>query len=268
MIGKKEEVGRPILYGTTPEFLRTFSLRDLTELPTLREFHELGEAEKAQGRRQGRCRRGAGRAGGAAAARRRPAIREPDPEEDDELLGELDRANAAAAKATAPPPETVPEADLGPRARLFRRQVGRNSGPCACTSSWPRRACRRAARPRRSSPAGAVRVNGVVVNTLGSNVDARARPGRGDGRAGVPETPIYRLLLKPRACLATLAAERRAVRRWRATCATRSRGWQVVSAARFSRRGRGPADHRRRARPGDRPRRRSGDDLPRQAAGR
>src|SRR6185437_3647163 len=37
MIGKKEEVGRPILYGTTPEFLRTFSLRDLTELPTLRE---------------------------------------------------------------------------------------------------------------------------------------------------------------------------------------------------------------------------------------
>ena len=48
MIGKKEEVGRPILYGTTPEFLRTFSLRDLTELPTLREFHELGEAEMAK----------------------------------------------------------------------------------------------------------------------------------------------------------------------------------------------------------------------------
>src|SRR4029078_443802 len=45
MIGKKEEVGRPILYGTTPEFLRTFSLSDLAELPTLREFHELSEAE-------------------------------------------------------------------------------------------------------------------------------------------------------------------------------------------------------------------------------
>jgi segregation and condensation protein B len=29
MIGKKEEAGRPILYGTTPEFLRIFSLRDL-----------------------------------------------------------------------------------------------------------------------------------------------------------------------------------------------------------------------------------------------
>ena len=48
MIGKKEEVGRPLLYGTTPEFLRTFSLGDLSELPTLREFHELGEAEMAK----------------------------------------------------------------------------------------------------------------------------------------------------------------------------------------------------------------------------
>ena len=48
MIGKKEEVGRPILYGTTPEFLRIFSLSDLTELPTLREFHELGAAERAK----------------------------------------------------------------------------------------------------------------------------------------------------------------------------------------------------------------------------
>ena len=48
MIGKKEEVGRPILYGTTPEFLRIFSLSDLSELPTLREFHELGAAEMAK----------------------------------------------------------------------------------------------------------------------------------------------------------------------------------------------------------------------------
>ena len=27
IIGKKEEVGRPMLYGTTPEFLRVFNLR-------------------------------------------------------------------------------------------------------------------------------------------------------------------------------------------------------------------------------------------------
>jgi segregation and condensation protein B len=47
IIGKKEEVGRPILYGTTPEFLRVFSLKDLTQLPTLRQFHELSAEHQA-----------------------------------------------------------------------------------------------------------------------------------------------------------------------------------------------------------------------------
>jgi segregation and condensation protein B len=41
MLGKKEEIGRPILYGTSREFLEFFALRDLTSLPTLREFQEL-----------------------------------------------------------------------------------------------------------------------------------------------------------------------------------------------------------------------------------
>lgn len=43
IIGKKEEVGRPLLYGTTKEFLEFFNLKDLASLPTLREFHELSE---------------------------------------------------------------------------------------------------------------------------------------------------------------------------------------------------------------------------------
>ncbi len=107
MIGKKEEVGRPILYGTTPEFLRTFSLRDLNELPTLREFHELGEAEKAKVDAV----TPAASPGAAEAPAPRPAIREPDPDEEDELLTALDQANAAAAKATAPPPEAEQAAD-------------------------------------------------------------------------------------------------------------------------------------------------------------
>ncbi len=41
VLGKKEEVGRPLLYGTTKEFLDFFSLADLRELPTLREYSEL-----------------------------------------------------------------------------------------------------------------------------------------------------------------------------------------------------------------------------------
>ena len=52
---------------------------------------------------------------------------------------------------------------------------------------------------------GAVRVNGVAVTTLGTSVNASKDRVDVDGRRVVPETPIYRLLLKPRACLATLA---------------------------------------------------------------
>lgn len=43
VLGKKEEVGRPLLYGTTRAFLEFFNLKDLSSLPTLREFHELNE---------------------------------------------------------------------------------------------------------------------------------------------------------------------------------------------------------------------------------
>ena len=34
-VGRKEAVGRPLLYGTTPHFLTSFGLRDLQELPNL-----------------------------------------------------------------------------------------------------------------------------------------------------------------------------------------------------------------------------------------
>jgi 23S rRNA pseudouridine2605 synthase len=50
---------------------------------------------------------------------------------------------------------------------------------------------------------GAVRVNGVVVKTLGTGVGAHDRV-EVDGRRVLAEAPIYRLLLKPRSCLATL----------------------------------------------------------------
>lgn len=46
ILGKKEEPGRPLLYGTSKEFLELFNLRDLTQLPTLREFEELSEESR------------------------------------------------------------------------------------------------------------------------------------------------------------------------------------------------------------------------------
>jgi segregation and condensation protein B len=43
--GRKNVVGKPILYKTSKEFLVQFGLKDLSELPTLKEFEELGRME-------------------------------------------------------------------------------------------------------------------------------------------------------------------------------------------------------------------------------
>lgn len=50
ILGKKEIPGKPIIYGTTNEFLSLFGLKNLSSLPTLREFRELTEkhAEKVK----------------------------------------------------------------------------------------------------------------------------------------------------------------------------------------------------------------------------
>ena len=39
--GRKETVGRPIMYGTSKEFLMQFGLKDLSELPSVEDFHDL-----------------------------------------------------------------------------------------------------------------------------------------------------------------------------------------------------------------------------------
>jgi segregation and condensation protein B len=39
--GRKDVLGRPILYKTTKEFLVHFGLKDLNELPSMEEFEEL-----------------------------------------------------------------------------------------------------------------------------------------------------------------------------------------------------------------------------------
>ncbi len=45
IVGRKDVPGRPILYGTSKTFLQKFGLRDLRDLPPLREFAALGQAE-------------------------------------------------------------------------------------------------------------------------------------------------------------------------------------------------------------------------------
>ncbi len=45
MVGRKDVPGRPIMYGTSKMFLQRFGLRDLRDLPPLREFKDLGQGE-------------------------------------------------------------------------------------------------------------------------------------------------------------------------------------------------------------------------------
>jgi len=39
--GRKETVGRPLMYGTSKEFLMQFGLKDLSELPSVEDFQDL-----------------------------------------------------------------------------------------------------------------------------------------------------------------------------------------------------------------------------------
>ncbi len=45
LMGRKKVIGRPILYGTSNNFLEYFGLRNISELPTLREFMDKSEED-------------------------------------------------------------------------------------------------------------------------------------------------------------------------------------------------------------------------------
>src|SRR3972149_653162 len=47
IIGRKDVPGRQILYATTREFLQYFGLREISDLPTLKEFTELMEEDES-----------------------------------------------------------------------------------------------------------------------------------------------------------------------------------------------------------------------------
>jgi segregation and condensation protein B len=48
MMGRKAEAGRPMLYGTSAQFLEQFGLKNLGDLPTLREINELINAPEGE----------------------------------------------------------------------------------------------------------------------------------------------------------------------------------------------------------------------------
>lgn len=46
IVGKKDVPGRPLLYGTTKEFLELFGLSDIRDLPTLKDLNEISGGQE------------------------------------------------------------------------------------------------------------------------------------------------------------------------------------------------------------------------------
>ncbi|MCA9557221.1 MAG: SMC-Scp complex subunit ScpB [Myxococcales bacterium] len=92
IVGRKDEPGRPLLYGTTPEFLETFSLPDLRALPTLRDLESMRAEDAARAQ------------GGPPDVEPAPAL--PDPEDLEAVA-----TDEAVDDADAPPPPEGDEPD-------------------------------------------------------------------------------------------------------------------------------------------------------------
>jgi segregation and condensation protein B len=121
ILGKKEEPGRPMLYGTTREFLEFFALKDLASLPTLREFHELSEEHRDIVEKEAPPQEGP-RLEGLVAELTDPALRaalEAKHAESEAALDELERAIETAdarsrAASDALDPKPPPAGDAPP----------------------------------------------------------------------------------------------------------------------------------------------------------
>ncbi|MEM1029068.1 MAG: SMC-Scp complex subunit ScpB [Myxococcota bacterium] len=109
VLGKKEEPGRPLLYGTSESFLELMNLKSLGDLPTLREFTELSDDSRDTYER---------RLGESAPQGSIVFDDEPDAPIDPTVPTEEERAAEAAREAAAPSPEdaagAVPGEDPAP----------------------------------------------------------------------------------------------------------------------------------------------------------
>lgn len=119
ILGKKEEPGRPMLYGTTRDFLEFFNLSDLKDLPTLREFHELTEEHQAQvaalesAAPEGSVETAEEAALAESASRPLERMQYTQPSEDAQELAEIDRLIDTAGSGTIemPAPGVKPESE-------------------------------------------------------------------------------------------------------------------------------------------------------------
>lgn len=112
--GRKNVIGRPILYKTTKEFLVQFGLKDLSELPTLKEFEELRRlaVSETEAEAPAESESPAEAAPAEPAAPEAEAPAEPAPAEAEapaEVEASVEGEAPAEAEAS-PPPEETPHA--------------------------------------------------------------------------------------------------------------------------------------------------------------
>ncbi len=97
--GRKQVIGRPILYKTTKEFLLRFGLKDVSELPSMEEFEKLAQLEFDEAEMAG--------GGEAAAAENEDSL----PEVDEEVDAADEGADADAQQETQQDAKTAVTAD-------------------------------------------------------------------------------------------------------------------------------------------------------------
>ena len=114
ILGKAEEVGRPILYGTTPKFLELFGLKSLTALPTLREYHELDREHQQQVDELYEAERPTIAELAGAAQFLMDRQHDPDLDELDRAVQAAEAADQAAAEILNPPKPPAPESTAEP----------------------------------------------------------------------------------------------------------------------------------------------------------
>lgn len=190
IMGKKEEPGRPLLYGTTSQFLHFFGLNTLRELPTLREFTELtDDSKQAFTRETGEeppagdlVESGlAGSEGHLTPPARPGADAAPGGDARTDAAPEGDaRADAAPADATAAAPEGEPAGDAdeldAPPAS------GRQSSAAGGGADAPRRGrVRRAANAEAKGLEGADAADDDTEGAEGADAEAEGADAEGEG---------------------------------------------------------------------------------------
>jgi len=130
--GRKNVIGKPILYKTTREFLIQFGLKDLSELPSLKEFEEIGRMAMAESEVASDA------ADGDAATDARPEASMPgmeaansDAPPADAEISEAPTAGASTQEADAAAPADAPEAPTAPAVQAETSEAAAPEAPPA-----------------------------------------------------------------------------------------------------------------------------------------